>query len=96
MIAIKSQRRRFQGNYSPKQNTREAAIVNNLEVYGVENIKQVIDFFNEGILERTEFDTRKEFQEKIDNFPYDFSEVKGQETAKRLWKSRQQADTILF
>ncbi len=32
---------------------------------------------------RTEFDTRKEFQEKIDHFPFDFSEVKGQETAKR-------------
>ena len=83
-IAIKAREEGFKGIILPKQNTREAAIVNNLEVYGVENIKQVIDFFNEGIpLERTEFDTRKEFQEKIDNFPYDFSEVKGQETAKR-------------
>lgn len=83
-IAIKAREEGFKGIILPKQNTREAAIVNNLEVYGVENIKQVIDFFNEGIpLESTEFDTRKEFQEKIDNFPYDFSEVKGQETAKR-------------
>lgn len=83
-IAIKAREEGFKGIILPKQNTREAAIVNNLEVYGVENIKEVIDFFNEDIaLERTEFDTRKEFQEKIDNFPYDFSEVKGQETAKR-------------
>jgi magnesium chelatase family protein len=53
-------------------------------VYGVENIKEVIDFFNEGKpLERTTIDTRKEFQEKVNDFPFDFSEVKGQETAKR-------------
>ncbi len=83
-IAIKAREEGFRGIILPKQNTKEAAIVNNLEVYGVENIKEVIDFFNEGIpLERTEIDTRKEFQEKINDFPFDFSEVKGQETAKR-------------
>lgn len=83
-IAINAREEGFKGIILPKQNAREAAIVNNLEVYGVENIKQVIDFFHEGIpLEKTVFDTRKEFQEKIDHFPFDFSEVKGQETAKR-------------
>lgn len=83
-IAIKAREDGFKGIILPKQNTREAAIVNNLEVYGVENIKEVIAFFNEGIpLERTKIDTRREFQDKINNFPFDFSEVKGQETAKR-------------
>lgn len=83
-IAIKAREEGFKGIILPKQNTREAAIVNNLEVYGVENIKEVIGFFNEGIpLERVEIDTRKEFQDKINDFPFDFSEVKGQETAKR-------------
>lgn len=83
-IAIKAREEGFKGIILPKQNTREAAIVNNLEVYGVENIREVIDFFQEGTpLERTHFDTRKEFQEKVDHFPFDFSEVKGQETAKR-------------
>ena len=83
-IAIKAREEGFKGIILPKQNTREAAIVNNLEVYGVENIKEVIDFFNEGIpLERSEIDNRKEFQDKINDFPFDFSEVKGQETAKR-------------
>lgn len=83
-IAIKAREEGFKGIILPKQNTREAAIVNNLEVYGVENIKEVISFFNEGKpLERTEIDTRKEFHDKIDSFPFDFSEVKGQETAKR-------------
>lgn len=83
-IAIKAREEGFKGIILPKQNAREAAIVNNLDVYGVENISQVIDFFNGALtLERTEFDTRKEFQEKVDHFPFDFSEVKGQETAKR-------------
>ncbi len=53
-------------------------------MYGVENIKEVIDFFNEGKpIEKVVLDTRKEFHEKINDFPFDFSEVKGQETAKR-------------
>lgn len=83
-IAIKAREEGFKGIILPKKNTREAAIVNELEVYGAENIKEVIDFFNEGKnLERVTFDTRKEFKEKIDLFPFDFSEVKGQETAKR-------------
>lgn len=83
-IAIKAREEGFKGIILPKQNTREAAIVNNLDVYGVENIREVIAFFNEGkALEKTTVDTRKEFQEKIDDFPFDFDEVKGQETAKR-------------
>lgn len=83
-IAIKAREEGFKGIILPKQNTKEAAIVNSLEVYGVDNIKEVIDFFNEGKpLERTIIDTRKEFQDKINFFPFDFSEVKGQENAKR-------------
>ena len=65
-IAIKAREEGFKGIILPKQNIREAAIVDPLEVYGIENIKEVIDFFNDGIpLERTTIDTRKEFQEKI-------------------------------
>lgn len=83
-IAIQAREEGFKGIILPAQNVREAAIVDQLEVYGVENIRQVIDFFDEGIpLERTVIDTRKEFQDKINYFPFDFSEVKGQETAKR-------------
>jgi magnesium chelatase family protein len=83
-IAIQAREEGFKGIILPKQNTREAAIVNSLDVYAAENIKEVIDFFNEGkSLQKVEVDTRKEFQEKINDFPFDFSEVKGQETAKR-------------
>ncbi|MDY3363552.1 YifB family Mg chelatase-like AAA ATPase [Riemerella anatipestifer] len=83
-IAIKAREEGFKGIILPKQNTREAAIVNDLEVYGVENIKEVIDFFNESYpLEPTKINTREEFHKKVNLFPFDFSEVKGQETAKR-------------
>ena len=83
-IAIKAKEEGFKGMIIPKLNIREAAIVSDLEVYGIDNIKEVVDFFNEGIpLERTTIDIRKEFQEKVHHFSNDFSEVKGQETAKR-------------
>ena len=83
-IAIQAKEEGFTGIILPKQNAREAAIVKDLEVYGIENIRDVIDFFNEGAsLERTQIDTRKEFHDKINYFPYDFDEVKGQEAAKR-------------
>lgn len=76
-IAIQAREEGFKGIILPKQNTREAAIVNNLDVYGAENIKEVIDFFNEGkALEKTVLDTRKEFQDKINMFPFDLSITK--------------------
>lgn len=83
-IAIKAREDGFKGIILPKKNAREAAIVNQLDVYGIDNIKEIIDFFNEDIaLEKFEIDTRKEFQDKINHFPFDFDEVKGQEAAKR-------------
>lgn len=83
-IAIKAQEEGFKGFILPKQNAKEAAIVNQLEVYGVNNIKQVIDFFDEGIpLEKTEVDTRKVFYENLVQTDFDFSDVKGQESIKR-------------
>ena len=83
-IAIQAREEGFKGIILPIQNAREAAIVSDLDVYGVENIKQVIDFFNEGKpIEKVILDTQKEFHERINDFPFDFSEVKGQETAKR-------------
>lgn len=83
-IAIQAREEGFKGIILPIQNAKEAAIVDDLEVYGAENIKEVIDFFNEGkAIEKIILDTQKEFHEKINDFPFDFSEVKGQETAKR-------------
>lgn len=83
-IAIQAKDEGFKGIILPKQNAREAAIVSGFQVYGIENISEVIDFFNEDKpLKATVIDTRKEFNERINVFPYDFDEVKGQEAAKR-------------
>jgi magnesium chelatase family protein len=83
-IAIKAREEGFKGFILPKQNAKEAAIVNNLDVFGVDNIKQVIDFFDNKIeLERTVIDTRKEFQKQLENPEFDFADVKGQESVKR-------------
>ena len=83
-IAIKAKEAGFKGMILPKVNAREAAVVSSLEVYGVENIMEVIHFFNEKQdLERTIVDPRKEFYENLARQEWDFSDVKGQESVKR-------------
>ncbi|MCC8424544.1 YifB family Mg chelatase-like AAA ATPase [Mucilaginibacter sp. UR6-11] len=83
-IAIQARKDGFKGFILPKQNAREAAIVNDLEVYGAESIKEVASFFNGDIdLLREEVNTREEFYNSLCNYDSDFSEVKGQENIKR-------------
>jgi magnesium chelatase family protein len=83
-IAIQAKIEKFKGIILPKQNANEAGIVGGLEVYGVENIKDVIDFFNgERQLEQTIINTEDEFFSKLNNTEFDFSDVKGQENIKR-------------
>jgi magnesium chelatase family protein len=83
-IALKAREEGYTSFILPIQNAKEAAIVDGLDVYGVENIKQVIDYFDKGeILEQTIINTREEFAKNL-NFPeFDFSDVKGQESIKR-------------
>lgn len=83
-IAIKAREEGFEGFILPSQNAKEAAIVDGLKVYGVDNISQVIDFFDKDIkLEQTIIDTRKEFYKTLDHPEFDFADVKGQESIKR-------------
>lgn len=83
-IAIKACEEKFKGIILPKQNAKEAAIVTELDVYGVENIKEVIDFFNGKLkLEKTCVDIENEFLSKATDSDVDFSDVKGQENIKR-------------
>ena len=83
-IAIKAKEEGFKGFFLPIQNVKEAAIVSGLDVYGVENVVQVIDFFEgKGTLEPTTIDTREEFYKTLDFPEFDFSDVKGQESIKR-------------
>ncbi len=83
-IAIKAREEGFKGFILPKQNAREAAVVNNLDVYGVESITEVIDFFNgQSTLEPTIVNTREEFFSNLNHLEINFSDVKGQESVKR-------------
>ncbi|APG59189.1 YifB family Mg chelatase-like AAA ATPase [Christiangramia salexigens] len=83
-IAIQAKKEGFKGFILPKQNVQEAAIVSDLEVYGVDNITEVIRFFDEGKeLERTIINTREIFYNQLNDFDFDFADVKGQESIKR-------------
>ena len=83
-VAIEAKKRGKRGLILPAQNAREAAIVADIEVLGVYNIKEVIDFFNEEKeIERITINTREEFQRSLNNYEFDFSDVKGQENIKR-------------
>jgi magnesium chelatase family protein len=84
-IAIQARKENFEGFILPLENAREAAIVNNLKVYGARNIGEVIDFFNgvENQLQVFEMDTRKEFEDSQLKIKEDFADVRGQENIKR-------------
>ena len=86
-IAIKAREDGFKGLIVPQANVKEAAVVNNLDVYGVGNIREVIEFFNdERVLSPTVIDTRKEFYQQQCEFDLDFEDVKGQENVKRAFE----------
>ncbi|MGY6561150.1 MAG: YifB family Mg chelatase-like AAA ATPase [Luteibaculaceae bacterium] len=83
-MAIKARELGFKGFILPEQNAKEAAIVNNLEVYGISNIRQAIDFLDGTlVLEPTEHNTRETFEKHNSNYDVDFADVKGQENVKR-------------
>ena len=83
-IAIKARELGFEGIIVPRQNALEAAVVNQIQVYGVKNIKEVIEFFNgKQELTPTIVNTREEFYAQQSSFDLDFADVKGQENVKR-------------
>ncbi len=83
-IALKAKEEGFRGFILPTQNAKEAAIVDGLEVYGIDSIAQLIDHFNEGIpLEQTQVDMEAEFYTQLEHPEHDFADVKGQESIKR-------------
>lgn len=83
-MAIRAKKDGFKGLILPMENAREAAVVEGLDVIGVENIVDVVGFLNGNLaLKPVKIDTRAEFFEKVNHFDTDFSEVKGQENVKR-------------
>ncbi|MBQ8047734.1 MAG: YifB family Mg chelatase-like AAA ATPase [Prevotella sp.] len=83
-IAIRARAEKYKGLIVPQQNVREAAVVNNLEVYGMESMLDVVDFLSgKRTFQPTIVDTRGEFYEQQCRFELDFSDVRGQESVKR-------------
>ncbi len=83
-IAIKARELGYEGLIVPHDNIREAAVVNNINVYGAKHINQVIAHLNgTQLLEPTVINTRAEFYAQQTNFEFDFADVKGQEHVKR-------------
>lgn len=83
-IAIQARKEGYKGFILPKQNAREAAIVDNLAVFGVSSITEVVDFLNgDKPLEEEVVNTRDEFYRSVSLYDADFSDVKGQENIKR-------------
>lgn len=86
-MAVLARERGYRRMIVPEGNVTEAAIVNDLEVYGISSLTQAIDFCNgNSDICPTEIDTRKEFASSAMNFDFDFAEVKGQETVKRAFE----------
>lgn len=83
-IAIQARAEQFKGLIVPKDNAREAALVNNLEVYGASTIREVVDFLNgKPVLQPVTVNTREVFYDAQAHFDLDFNDVKGQENVKR-------------
>ena len=83
-IAIRARKEKFKGLIVPKDNIREAAVVNHLDVYGMDNLSDVIAFLNgSNNYEPMVVDTRKEFFAQQSSYDLDFADVKGQEGVKR-------------
>jgi len=83
-IAIEARKQQFKGFILPKENAGEAAIVNNLDIIGIENLSEAIGFL-EGtqVIEPTVIDTRELFFNTVNEYEADFSHVQGQENIKR-------------
>ncbi len=86
-IALEARKQGFKGVVVPQANAREAAIVQGIEVFGVEHLQQVLDFLN-GItpLEPVKVDIAAEFEAHSRSYPVDLSDVKGQENIKRAFE----------
>lgn len=83
-IALEARKRGKKAIILPIQNAREAAIVQGIDILGVENIKQVVDYFNgEQVIEPTRIEIEQEFNRSLNNYEHDFADVKGQENIKR-------------
>ncbi len=83
-MAIQARKEGFKSLIVPKENAKEAAIVTDLKVYGLESLSEVIALLSgEKNFEPYDLDTREDFAEHQSKYAIDFKDVKGQENIKR-------------
>ncbi|MCH5304864.1 MAG: YifB family Mg chelatase-like AAA ATPase [Rikenella sp.] len=83
-IAVQARKEGFEGIILPEENAREAAVVQQFKVYGVRNLEQAVELLNgQSELQPTTIDTRAEYFSRLNDFPIDFRDVKGQSEVKR-------------
>lgn len=83
-MALKAKEENFKGLILPKENAREAAIVDGIDVFGFENISEVVEMLNGDVQSgRVEVSIEDIFNSKLNDYPFDFIDVKGQENIKR-------------
>ena len=83
-IALRAREEGFRGVIVPIKNSREAAVVNGLEVYGMDKLSDVVAFFNgTRKFEPVRVDLLEIFAAEANNYEFDFSDVRGQENVKR-------------
>lgn len=86
-MAISARAAGFKAMIVPEANASEAAVVNNIDVYGVRDLRQVVEVLSgAGTVKPTVVDTRAEFFAASGTFDYDFNEVRGQENVKRAFE----------
>ncbi len=83
-IAIEARKQKHQGIILPLENAAEAAIVDNLEVIGVQTLMEAIEFLEgKTVIKPLKSDTRDIFADNQGQFELDFADVQGQEKVKR-------------
>ncbi|GHB35787.1 YifB family Mg chelatase-like AAA ATPase [Mongoliitalea lutea] len=83
-IAIEARKRGFKGFILPEENASEASIVNNLDIIGVQTLREAIDFLEGNLtIEPVVTDTRDIFYNSLEKYEFDFADVQGQENIKR-------------
>lgn len=86
-MVLQAKKEGFKSIILPAENAQEAAVVDGLDIYGMNNLREVVDFFNgELIMEPTKIDIESTFNQLLDEFEVDFKDVKGQQKIKRAFE----------
>ena len=86
-VVLQAKKEGFKGVILPIANALEAAVVDGIDIYGMKNLSEVIQFFNgKQQFEPVKVDLEEAFKQKLNEFDVDFKDVKGQQAIKRAFE----------